>query len=223
MPQGPKKKPSSRVGKTPERAAPTRREKAQETRRRIVASAYRMFLARGFVGTTMDAVAADAGVAGQTMYFLFRTKTALLCEAFDSAVLGHEKPTPPQETPWYRAFVAEKSAARALALVVDSATEINERVGALLAIFDSLAHDPEATAFYQGREALRDTSYREILRILSQKEGGLRVSPARGADVLYVVLSPDLLRKLRARGWSLPECKRWLTRVLSSELLAAEG
>ena len=58
-------------GKPPSQS---RREKAQATRLRIVEAALAAFLDRGYSGTTMDAVAAQAGVAVQTVYFVFHTK-----------------------------------------------------------------------------------------------------------------------------------------------------
>ena len=47
--------------------SPRRREQAEETRRRILAAARRLFVARGYGGTTMETIADDAGVAVQTV------------------------------------------------------------------------------------------------------------------------------------------------------------
>ena len=43
----------------------------------------------------MDAIAAEAGVAVQTVYFAFRTKPELLIAAYDQAVLAAWTPPPP--------------------------------------------------------------------------------------------------------------------------------
>lgn len=45
-----------------------RRQRAEETRARAVAAATRVFLARGYAGATIPAIAAEAGVALQTVY-----------------------------------------------------------------------------------------------------------------------------------------------------------
>jgi AcrR family transcriptional regulator len=58
------------------------------TRRRILDSALTAFVTRGYSSTTMDAVAADAGVAVQTVYFAFRAKGDLLQAVYEHAVLG---------------------------------------------------------------------------------------------------------------------------------------
>jgi AcrR family transcriptional regulator len=66
-----------------------RKLRARQTRARIAASAARLFAERGYLGTPMDAIAAEAGVAVQTVYFAFRTKPELLIAAYDQAVLGN--------------------------------------------------------------------------------------------------------------------------------------
>ena len=54
-----------------------RAEKAQETYRRIVEAATRLFLDRGYVPTTIEAIADAADVAVETVYARFRTKANL--------------------------------------------------------------------------------------------------------------------------------------------------
>ena len=55
-----------------------RRAQAEATRRDILDAAQRLFEARGYAATTMDAVAAEAGVALKTVYVAFETKAGLL-------------------------------------------------------------------------------------------------------------------------------------------------
>jgi AcrR family transcriptional regulator len=168
----------------------------------------------------MNSVAAEAKVAVQTMYFTFHTKIALLREAFEHAVLGPGVPTPPSESAWYREMVAEPDPARALAIVVDNAADIASRVGPLLAVFESLVHEPQAASFYEATEKRRRAGYEGMVGLLAKK-GGLKkgLTHRRAADVLFVILSPDMVRKLLACGWTLPECKRWLAEVLEVQLL----
>ncbi|MCU1550320.1 MAG: transcriptional regulator, TetR family [Glaciihabitans sp.] len=62
-----------------------RQVQAADTRRLIVESASRLFLARGFVGTTIEAIAADSEVAVQTVYNSVGNKAALLSATLDMA------------------------------------------------------------------------------------------------------------------------------------------
>ena len=55
-----------------------RRAQAATTRRDILLAAQRLFDQRGFAATTMDAIAAEAGVALKTVYVGFDTKSGLL-------------------------------------------------------------------------------------------------------------------------------------------------
>ncbi|MGH2394330.1 MAG: helix-turn-helix domain-containing protein, partial [Candidatus Limnocylindria bacterium] len=62
-------------------ARPSRRQRAAATRRRIGEAAFRLFALSGYAATTMEAIAREAGVAVQTVYFTFHTKAAVLIEA----------------------------------------------------------------------------------------------------------------------------------------------
>ena len=86
---------------------PTRREKAAATRERIITAASAVFAEAGYVGARMTDIATLAGVAVQTVYFIFHTKAELLKACFDHAVLGPERLPPSQQ-----AFWTEMAAAR---------------------------------------------------------------------------------------------------------------
>ena len=55
-------------------------KKAAETRRQIVRAARRLFVDSGYAGTTVEAIAAEAGVALATVYKAFGTKAAIARE-----------------------------------------------------------------------------------------------------------------------------------------------
>ena len=63
-----------------EAPARTRKEKADETRARVFASAVDLFRKDGFHGTTIDKIAARAGVAKGTFFVHFRSKEAVIAE-----------------------------------------------------------------------------------------------------------------------------------------------
>src|SRR5690242_12563627 len=71
----------------------TRRQaQASETRQQILAAARSLFITRGFAGTTMEAVAQEAGVAVETVYVAFGSKRTLLARLVDRAVGGDDEP-----------------------------------------------------------------------------------------------------------------------------------
>jgi AcrR family transcriptional regulator len=63
-----------------------REEQAGITRRRIVDAARRRFYRDGYAATTLRVIAADAGVAVQTVYAVFGSKAAILDELRSMAV-----------------------------------------------------------------------------------------------------------------------------------------
>src|SRR5512140_993625 len=84
----------------------TRRERASRTRLRIVRAAYDRFAAQGYAATTMGQVAADAGVAVQTVYFVFHTKPELLVATLKIAGGGPAEPNREvMERDWIRRIV----------------------------------------------------------------------------------------------------------------------
>src|SRR5688500_4391656 len=89
----------------------SRREKAEATRRRIVRAAHAEFIEQGFHGATVAAIAKRAGVAPQTVYFVFNTKPELISAVIDTAVMGVEEPIAPEQMPWFAEMLAEPNAA----------------------------------------------------------------------------------------------------------------
>ena len=55
-----------------------RERKRRETRLRIATAGMRLFIANGFDGTTLDAVAAEAGIARRTFFSYFKSKEDIL-------------------------------------------------------------------------------------------------------------------------------------------------
>ncbi len=62
-----------------------RQQQALATRNHIVATARRLFVAQGYAATSIEAIAAVAGVAVSTIYAIFRNKRSILgaiCEVW---------------------------------------------------------------------------------------------------------------------------------------------
>ena len=68
--------------------SPQREAQALATRQSILDAALRLFTASGYVATTIQAIADDAGVAVQTVYAVFGTKRELLRSLLEAAVRG---------------------------------------------------------------------------------------------------------------------------------------
>lgn len=64
-----------------------RREQAEATRKRILSAARQRFVAEGYGRTTIDAIAAEADVAVQTVYAVFGSKGAMLIALLDELAM----------------------------------------------------------------------------------------------------------------------------------------
>src|SRR5215469_5332281 len=67
---------------------PLRQAQVAQTEERIVAAATELFLAEGYLATTLAAVARRARVGARTVYVRFGTKVALFKRVIDAAIVG---------------------------------------------------------------------------------------------------------------------------------------
>src|ERR1700680_4972486 len=67
---------------------------AEETQRVIVETAARLFLGRGYHATSIGQIAAQAGVAVQTIYNSIGSKRDVLSRGLDFAAAGEQAPVP---------------------------------------------------------------------------------------------------------------------------------
>ena len=109
-----------------------RAARARATRRRIAEAALVRFSAHGYAATTMEAIASDAGVAVQTVYFVFHTKAELLIAALTVAGGGPDEPEEVTAREWLANVAEAPSGPRRLALIIEHGNEIYRRVGPLL-------------------------------------------------------------------------------------------
>jgi AcrR family transcriptional regulator len=212
----------------------TRAERTLATRRRMVIGAYRRFCAEGYAGTTMNAIAQEAGVAVQTLYYTFHTKAALLGDAIGAAIIGFDiwYPPPPEPiglaelkaaTPWWQLIEDATTAAEALDVFISAGVPILERMGPLMGAMHGSAGDPDAEFVVAIAEDRRIAMYREVARAVARKPGGLRdgLTATAAADLLIVLFSGETYQALSVgRGWSKPRCAEFFRGLLTSQLLA---
>jgi AcrR family transcriptional regulator len=206
-------------------------QRARATRRRMVKAAYDLFCAHGYLGTTISAVAAGAGVAVPTSYYTFGTKAALLGEALGAAIVGFDRWREPPPDPdmaellpwhqWWADFQDAPTSGDALRVVVEHGTGILQRVAPLVPAMRGSAGDPDAAGLVELNEERRIQSQREIVQIIAAKPPGLGhgLTTAAATDILTALHSPDVYQVLFARGWSHARCTRFFQQLLASQLL----
>jgi AcrR family transcriptional regulator len=204
-------------------SSPARAEATRANRQRILDAARQLFLKRGYVGTTVEAVAGRAGVSVQTIYNTVGGKAAVLKAVYDVMIAGDADPVPVVERETGRAMLAATDGRTCLALYGRMSREIYERIGPLVPtlLTEGAAGDREVRAFIDTIENERAVGTRGIAEHVASRFGlrdGLGVDEA--ADILWTLTSPDVVYRLvRRRRWSLERVERWLGETLADALL----
>ena len=202
-------------------ALPSRRDRAKATHWRIIKAAYESFCERGYAGTTMAFVAERAGVAVQTVYFVFHTKAELMSRSYDFAVMGEGEPRIPQKQRWYQEMAAEPDLTSALRLLIAGTSEIVRRVTPLYVVARASADaDPEIARVQAFHENWRADGYREMLELLVQK-APLRVglSVERANHLLLFFAGPDAYHALvDVYGWTHAEWIDWAVLTVAEQV-----
>jgi AcrR family transcriptional regulator len=204
------------------RPGQARRDRAKATRAAILDAAYRLFSEQGYAPTTMEAIAAESGVAVQTVYYVFRTKAALLKEVVETVAAGEADPAPVAERAWMREASTSPDGRRTLALTVEHGVDIYARVAPLDGpTIQAAAVDPDIDDYWRGVARSRRGAMERLIAHLAeitQLRSGLDLR--RATDILFAVNSHETFLALsRDAGWSLPEYKAWLYETLSHQLL----
>jgi len=199
----------------------SRRDRAKATHWRIVKAAYTLFCARGYAGTAMAEIAEAAGVAVQTVYFTFHTKSALLSRAYDFAVMGADEPVEPEKQPWFGAMAAEPHVTKAVRHFVTGVGEITRRVTPLYLVARAAADgDPDTARVMAFHERGRAEGYGEVLQLLCAK-AQLRpgLTRERATDLLLLFVGMDVYHVLvSGHGWSHEEWVDWTVQAVGEQI-----
>lgn len=212
----------------PRRAAsfPRREERARATRQRILDAARGLFIERGYVATTIEAIAETADVAPETVYASFTNKRGILSSLVDIAISGGLGEPPLLEQAWVRSLSAEPDLQRRVRLLARQGRSILQRRAAIDEVVrGAAASDGEIAALRDRSRMQRYAGQRELLRLVVGPSGPHR-GPAfdRLADLVYVAGSPETyLLFVVDRGWSGARFERWYAETLDRSVSALTG
>lgn len=194
-----------------------REEQARRTRAAVLDAATRCFLREGYAGTTMKAIAAEAGVSAQTV-FTQGVKSALLLAAVDRSLVGDDEEVPLARRENYQRMLAEQDRVRKLARVREVALDILPQAGPMLWVFrEAAGGDPDLAAAWAEYERRRYADYHALIESFGPL---LRLDVDRTADVYWSVASFEVLDKfLRGREWAPEDFADWLVEFIDRMLL----
>src|SRR5215468_12436023 len=203
--------------------SPLRAGQARNTRTSIIEAAWRLFAERGYAATSIEEIAAAAGVSRATVFTAVGGKPALLKAAFDVAIVGDDEPLSLPERARSRDIRAEPNPRVYLARYAALATEIGARVAPIAeAVRGAAGADTDARELWEKHLAQRRQGAANVVSDLLSKGARLRpgLNPATAADVVWALIDPGLYHHLVVRReWTLEEFQAWLAETLCRQLL----
>lgn len=201
-----------------------RENQARQTRHAIVDAASRLFIERGFGLTTIDDIAAEAGVSRKTVFTSVGGKVDILKVALDWAVAGDDEPIPLIQRAPIRNAETANDPELSIKTWVDVVCTIVPRTAGLFAVLRSAAgNDPQAQKLLATVEAQRLSGAQHFVGML-HRQGGLRKGLTRdkAIDIVNAYNDPQLFfRLVTDRGWSLEAFRSWLHEAIRFQLRGA--
>jgi AcrR family transcriptional regulator len=199
-----------------------RAEQAAQTRQRILEASGDLFAERGYGATTIDAVAARAGVAVDTVYATFGTKKGMLSALIDLRVTGSSEGSDVLAEEGPRAV---RKVANQRQMLAGFAADIVPRIERVRPIDDVIqsagAIDPEIAELRARMQENRLSKLRTFIEWLAAN-GSLRqdIDVDAAATIAWTLTSPEVNRLLRdVRCWSSQRYQEWLSDTLIRVLL----
>ena len=200
-----------------------RQDQARRTRLRILDAAHRLFSKDGYARTTIERIAAEAGVAIDTVYAVFGSKRAVLSGLMERQVGGDDQPIAMLDRPEPQSVRREPNQRRQLARFVAGVSDAIERSRPIDDIMRSAAAiDPEISTLRGNMQEERFRNMTTLVRWL-RANGTLRSqrSVEEAAAIVWTLTSPEVHHLLRVdRGWSPERFRDWLGDTLARTLIA---
>jgi AcrR family transcriptional regulator len=199
-----------------------RAERAEETRRRILAAAMSLFTEAGFAGTTIEAIAGRADVAVETVYSRFRTKANLLDAILGPAISGRDDGSTLFDRPEIteiRSCPDQRTQIRLLARFSRGVLQRTDQIHRILQT--AAAVDANAATLQRLDQERRHRGQRAYIDMLLA-DGPLRagVTPERATDTYAALANPTMYAFLTGqRGWTPDQFEEWLADSLARLLL----
>lgn len=197
-----------------------RQQRAAQSRGAVLTAARQQLFSRGFARTTVQSVAAEAGVSVEFVYKNVGPKGALVAAVLDVAVGGDDKPVALAQRDAVSRLRELTLASEVLAGYVQVLVSVQERIAPLL-VLAAQSPDPAATALLTKADTERLAGMTALAEHL-HRLGGLRpgLDTGRTRDLLWTWTSPQLYDLLvTRRGWPLPDYGDHVREILVAALL----
>lgn len=193
-----------------------RRARAAATRLTIAAAARALFVANGWAGTTMRAVAAAAGVAEPTVYKAYGNKAGLAVALLDAIESEADA-----EALHAQLAAGQGDPTRQLTALIEFDCRLFERSGDLIALLiDAGRSEPDLQRAYAHGRQNGDRLRHEVFTNWAPGALGSDLMPEAAVDTYAAVCNIHTYAILRdERGYDPARIKAWWIRTLSRLLL----
>lgn len=207
--------------------SPLRAQQADATRRAVLGAARELFIAQGYGATTLDQIAARAGVSKPTVFSAVGNKQTVLSAVRDVAMAGDDRKLSMVERPLAEQIRQEPDPHRAVQLMANLFTGIGRRYARIDEVLRGAAQsgEPGLRELWQTSEEQRLTGARIWATSLADK-GPFRdgVDLDTATDLLWLHMAPDQYHRLvHVRGWPDELFHRWLIDSLTHSLLPPQS
>ncbi len=187
-----------------------RQRQALQTRQLIVQAATERFLQDGYGSATMEAIAAQAGVAVSTVYSAFTSKRGLLQAIREN---WHQDS---EQRELYQQASTKPDLAERLKLAAHATRRQWETGGQMIRVYTTAAAvDLEAAAELQEAMGGRRAALGQTIRRWAQEFG---LDPEEAAASFLALTRAEVYQELVGEwGWTPQQYERWLADVLQSQ------
>jgi len=197
--------------------SPLRVRQAAETRQSVLSAATRLFTERGWAGTTLAAVAGEAGTAVETVYSSFGSKSGLLIAAIDVAIVGDDGEMSLVDRPEFASLGLGEWPERLAAAAQIISRAFVGAVPLMKALQEASASDEASKVRWDAYETDRRNVILGGLQLILGKP-----APDSLVDSIWALASPEVFTKLTVeRGWPVDRYEQWLVETATALLVRA--
>src|SRR5829696_6796802 len=180
----------------------------------ICAAARSLFTTKGYAATSIDDIAAAAGVARPTVFTAVGAKPVIITTVVDQGLAGDDAPVTIADRPWFREALDEPDPRRSVQLHARNLCWIAQRITPLLRSLESAAAvDKDAAELWDEHQRQRRAGMARFAAALAAK-APLRVDEDTVTDTLWTLQPTAYLRLVEEAGWSPERFQSWLADLL---------
>jgi AcrR family transcriptional regulator len=192
-----------------------------EAPRLVVAAASRLFATKGYLATSIEEIAAEAGVARPTVFTAVGTKSVIMRHVVDQALAGDDAAVPVAEREWWRQAVEEPDPTTSIRLLARTMTAIGQRIALIARALEIAASvDPDAAEVWDRYQRQRRIGLREFAETLTSRHAAaVRCDVDTLTDTLWMLQPAAYLRLVTDAGWTEERYESWLADLITRFVL----